>query len=372
MDILRLANYRACSTGTWGRAFQVWSRRVEAGLQRYSSYHTKAALKAIIDFFLMLVAAGWAWKIGAVFPTPAPGVRCFVLSVGGVGLLTYLTLRLYRLPWRTVSCPDVLWLAGSALLAVPLLLALFLAGPAFWRGSAARLLPILEVQPALYLVLLGGVRIATRTFAMNSRTEPDARRLLVVGSGDAARSLVWQIQNSSTGYRVVGLVDDDPHRRKLRVLGVPVLGGSCDIPCLASRLHVHQIVIAIPSLKSERLREILAECAPAEAPVRILPPLKELMHHPIGVGSLREVRAEDLLPRAEIKLDEEAVTQYLRGRTVLVTGGGGSIGSELCRQALSIGARRLLILGRGENSVFEVQQGTARPGRRVRGGARHL
>jgi FlaA1/EpsC-like NDP-sugar epimerase len=142
----------------------------------------------------------------------------------------------------------------------------------------------------------------------------------------------------------------------MRVLGLPVLGTTKLIAKLVSEMGVKQIVIAIPSLAPTRLREILLECEKTGVPVRTLPPLKELMSNGVGVGSLREVRMEDLLPRSEVKLDRAALAELLNGKTVLVTGGGGSIGRELCRQILSIGAAKLLVLGRGENSVYEALQ----------------
>jgi len=304
----------------------------------------------------MAAAAVWAWVIASPSHSLGPGLAQFVGTVVGVRFLIYVVLRLYRLPWRTVSSNDVLWLAGASLLGVPPLMALLLTQPEPFGGQAVHLLPMLQVEPALSLVLLAGARIASRTLATNSRQGADARRILVVGSGDGARALVWQMQNAVSGYRVVGLVDDNPQRHGARVLGLPVLGCCRDIPRLVAEMAVHQIVIAIPSLSPERLQEMLLECEPAKVPVRTLPPLRELMHNPVGVGLLREVRAEDLLPRAEVKLDTETVARYARGRTVLVTGGGGSIGGELCRQVLRAGARRLLVLGRGENSVFEVLQ----------------
>ncbi|HVF10705.1 MAG TPA: nucleoside-diphosphate sugar epimerase/dehydratase, partial [Abditibacteriaceae bacterium] len=132
------------------------------------------------------------------------------------------------------------------------------------------------------------------------------------------------------------------------------------VPRITRGLDVEQIVIAIPSLQPERLREILKICEETNLPVRLLPPLRELMGSQlkgkVEHAALREVRMEDLLPRPEVKLDPQMVSAYLSGKTVLVTGGGGSIGGELCRQAVAAGVHRLLVLGRGENSVFEMVQ----------------
>jgi FlaA1/EpsC-like NDP-sugar epimerase len=182
------------------------------------------------------------------------------------------------------------------------------------------------------------------------------RRILIAGTRDAARSLAYQIQESSVAYRVVGFVDDDNSVKGHRIRGLPVLGKLDDLGWLADEHRADLIVIANPSLAPDHLRRVLEVCEPTGVPVRILPRLSELMGGLGGVAALREVNMEDLLPRPEINLDRKEISGYLKDKIVLVTGGGGSIGGELCRQALSAGVAKLLVLGRGENSVFEMMQ----------------
>ncbi len=355
MDSVRVAHERVSTTEREQVASEAGPRGQAA--QSGSAWsETQTLSKVLAECPLILGAAAWAWLIGGPAHRFGPDAVSFAATALGVRLVIYILLGLYRRPWRTVSNEDVLWLAGSALLGAPVMAGLLLGWPGGFKGQSAALLPVLEAEPALYLVLAGMSRIVVRTLGRRAHSGPNDLRVLVVGSGDAARALVWQTQNVRTGYRVVGLVDDDPQQRGNRVLGVPVLGCCREIGQLAVRLQVQKIVVAIPSLSAERLREILADCKAAHVPVRLLPRLRELMHNPVGVSALREVRPEDLLPRPEVKIDETAVAGYLRDQTVLVTGGGGSIGSELCRQALQFGVRRLLVLGRGENSVFEVHQ----------------
>ncbi len=315
------------------------------------------AARAIVDVTLIAGAAAWAW-FGSYGQIDSPGSPLpFLAVVLCARIPIYFGLNVHRMPWRKVSKHDVFWLAGSAVAAPPVMALLFYILPdPFTLGQLVRPYLIFATEPALYLILLGGARISARTIATNHRRGGHGNRTIVVGTGDAARSLVWQIQESVTDYDVVGFVDDDPSRQGMRVLGIPVLGTIEALPDLVLRLGAKQIVVAIPSLTPVRMREILAVCEQTRAAVRILPPLKELMNNGVGVGALREVRMEDLLPRSEVKLDHSALARYLNGRTVLVTGGGGSIGRELCRQILRIGATRLLVLGRGENSVYEAVQ----------------
>ncbi|MBN1461517.1 MAG: polysaccharide biosynthesis protein, partial [Armatimonadetes bacterium] len=351
-------------TGSW-LAREFWGG--DALAAAIHSFQTKAsaatrvrvkdASKFLIDIVLIAGAGAWAWftAFGQVSEPVSPVP--FLAVVICARLPIYFGFKLYRQPWRKVSRYDVLWLTGSALLGAPVIaLLLYLLPDPFTVRGLMRPYLMLATEPALHLILLGGARIGARSIAVSQRHSGQGHRTLVVGTGDAARSLVWQIQESTTAYNIVGLVDDDMSKQDRRVLGLPVLGTTEDIAAIVDAMRIERIVVAIPSLSPERMREILLLCERTGALVRILPPLRELMEIGVGVGALREVRMEDLLPRSEVTLDHDAIAEYLHGRTVLVTGGGGSIGRELCRQVLQVGARRLLVLGRGENSVYEALQ----------------
>jgi len=245
----------------------------------------------------------------------------------------------------------------------PPLIAFILAilPPPFTLRALVRPGLILLTEPAFYLLLFSAARITVRGMSQSShRHQEQAHRVLIVGAGAAGRALAFQIQEQEPNYQIVGLVDDDARKQGRSIRGLRILGSTAELPRIASDLKVEEIVIAIPTLKPECLREILAICEPTHLPVRLLPPLSELMgahlKGKVGRTSLREVRMEDLLPRAEVNLEPEIVSRYLEGSSVLVTGGGGSIGGELCRQMVAAGTRRLLVLGRGENSVFEMVQ----------------
>ena len=182
------------------------------------------------------------------------------------------------------------------------------------------------------------------------------RRVLLVGAGDAGHAIAFQIQESQADFDIIGFVDDANYKQGRRFRGLPVLGKINDIVRIAEARKVQEIIIAIPSLNPDELRQVLKACEPTGLPVRTLPPLRQIIGGKPDIGTLREVRMEDLLPRPEVDLDRAVLAGYLGGETVLVTGGGGSIGGELCRQVLAAGASRLLVLGRGENSVFEMEQ----------------
>ncbi len=191
--------------------------------------------------------------------------------------------------------------------------------------------------------------------------------VLIIGAGDAGSMILREIQaNPSLGIRVIGLIDDDPSKRHMQMHGVTVLGGRDKIPAIAVRQQVDEAIIAMPTAPGKDLRGIMHICESAGIPQRTIPAIYSLLGN-VDLSHLRKIEIEDLLRREPIHTDISAVHELLRDRCVLVTGGGGSIGSELCRQILRCHPRELVLLGHGENSIFdihnELQREAARDGR---------
>ncbi|GAB4224615.1 MAG: nucleoside-diphosphate sugar epimerase/dehydratase [Acidobacteriota bacterium] len=181
------------------------------------------------------------------------------------------------------------------------------------------------------------------------------RRILVVGAGDAGENLVREmVRNERLGMFPVGFVDDDPLKKGLRIHGVKVRGTRHDIPRLVEQHQVDEILIAIPSATAEDIRPIVDIARDTKARIKILPDLASLVHGSPRLSDVRDLRIEDLLGRPRIELDTPRVAAYVEGRRVLVTGAGGSIGSELCRQLLRFRPAELILFGRGENSIFAI------------------
>jgi len=335
----------------------VVSKPVHSILQVAIQCRYQALVKTLIDVTLIMLAAGWAWLV-SFGQLPSPGaVWPFLLVVVCARLIIYFVLGLQHSSWVHVSRFEVRALALSAVLGVPLIAGLSWALPDPFPDTLARLVRpgiLLTTEPAFYLLLLFAARITVRALEA-SQEQKNLRRILVIGVGHAALSLAFQIQESRSGYHIVGFLDD-AHKQKRWLRGLPVLGARADLKAVVEKHDVQEIVIAVPSLTPEELRETLKSCESTGLAVRILPPLKEMIGGTPSLQALREVQMEDLLPRPEVQLDRAAISSYMKGRCVLVTGGGGSIGGELCRQALDAGAARLVVLGRGENSVFEITQ----------------
>jgi FlaA1/EpsC-like NDP-sugar epimerase len=208
------------------------------------------------------------------------------------------------------------------------------------------------------LVLTGGVRYGVRLLAerrMRPRSER-ARRVIVVGAGEGGEQVVRaMLRSPASPYVPMALLDDDPAKRSLRIMGVPVIGTRDDLAEAVRTLRADAVLIAIPSADADLVRALVDLAVPLRVEVKVVPPVGELFGRSVSVEDIRPVTHADLLGRREIRIDLAAVAGYLAGRRVLVTGAGGSIGSELCRQVARFGPSRLVMLDRDESGLHAVQ-----------------
>ena len=203
-------------------------------------------------------------------------------------------------------------------------------------------------------LFLAGIRLVVRWFREWLHVlSPTARRVLVVGAGNAGELLVRDMLSSGgSQYRPVGLVDDDPIKRRVKIHGVPVVGAIVDIPALARELAAHEIIVAIPSASTGLKQRILAASEGCKVPIKILPSMKQLLANPEALRQVRPMSLEDLLQREPIQMDRQELHPLLEGKRVLVTGAGGSIGSELCRQIARYQPASLILFERYENGLY--------------------
>ena len=308
----------------------------------------------------LVVAAYWlAFYFRFDGNVPGRYERLFAATVGIVvviKLATFVAMRFYTKWWRFTSLRDlqaiVLAAAVSSLLVTAVL--------SQWRPGDVVPIPrgVLLFDLVLTLTLIGGARFAVRSVIERPpRTElvSSGREVLICGAGDAGNTLLREMKrNRDLGYTPVGLIDDDPRKRRLRVQGTRVRGTRADLPRVLREVHVDEVIIAMPSASGRTRQEIVEVCRQAGVKCTTLPGLPELITGEVGVSLLREVRVEDVLGRAPVEIDFARVARYLNGRSVLVTGAGGSIGRELCRQVAAIGARRLVMVDHAENNLFEI------------------
>ena len=215
---------------------------------------------------------------------------------------------------------------------------------------------VVVMQWAFAILLVGGSRLAWRMLVEKQKINVNNRdhRVLIIGAGDAGAMVARESRSDKANFLPVGFVDDDPNKQNLRVLGLSVLGTRKDIPELVNRHKVDLIIIAMPAVGGSIIREIVKICRGTEAELKILPGMYQIIEGRVSVSRLRPVQLEDLLGREPVQVDLEEISGYLRGETVLITGAGGSIGSELCRQVASFGPGRLVLLGHGENSIHKI------------------
>ena len=216
---------------------------------------------------------------------------------------------------------------------------------------------LLAVTWMLHVLFIGGTRFGWRIYRNTLAKKIDnKKRTLIVGAGSAGAMVARQLLNNYDAELLpVGFIDDDVKKQNLDILGIPVKGGVERIENVVQELEIENIVIAIPSLSKKELNKIFSECAKTRAKTQILPMLEDLIMGKVSVNQFRDVQVEDLLGREPVELDIESISEYIANKTVLVTGAGGSIGSEICRQISKFHPRKLVLLGHGENSIYSIE-----------------
>ncbi|RHW39569.1 polysaccharide biosynthesis protein [Lysinibacillus yapensis] len=209
----------------------------------------------------------------------------------------------------------------------------------------------------VHIVMIGGSRFILRIAHDRTTIKPsgDLKSVLIVGAGQAGTMLARSINNNpEPEYKPIGFVDDDPTKQQLTLMDVKVLGTTEDIPRLVQEKNIDEIILAIPSLGKFGIHEIYENCSKTNATVKIMPKVEDVLTGKVSVNDMQDVRIEDLLGRDEVKLDMIAISKKLTNKVILVTGAGGSIGSEICRQVLKFEPKELLLLGHGENSIYSI------------------
>ncbi|HEQ3528489.1 TPA: polysaccharide biosynthesis protein [Bacillus cereus] len=218
-------------------------------------------------------------------------------------------------------------------------------------------LRILAITWMLYIVLLGGSRLVWRIFRDRYITKNIGyKRTLIVGAGSAGTMVIRQLQkNKSTHLEAVAFVDDNKTKQHLEIHGVPVVGTTANIHQIVDQYEIEHIIIAIPSLKRREINKIFQECTKTKAKTQIVPMLEDILDGNISINGFSDVKVEDLLGREPVKLDDIGITGTITGHTILVTGAGGSIGSEICRQVMKYTPEKVILLGHGENSIYTIE-----------------
>jgi FlaA1/EpsC-like NDP-sugar epimerase len=308
-----------------------------------------------------LVAVITAWWLAYLFrfnfdipPDHIEVLQKTLLWVIPVQVTAFLAFGLYRGVWRYASLPDLrrIFLAVlTATAVVPLILFLLQILVGIPRS-------ILLLDPILLLFMMGGSRLIYRIWKegqlsglKNSQGSP----VLILGSGDAAISLIKDL-GRNTEWHVVGLLDDNPDRHRMILHGSKVLGRIDELPALTKKLGIAHVIIAMPSASHSARRRALEICAASEIKALTVPSYGDLISGKVTVSQIRKVELDDLLGRDSVILDNVGLQGLLTGKTVLVTGAGGSIGSELCRQIEKFAPERLVFFDLNELALYNIEQ----------------
>lgn len=320
----------------------------------------------VLDVLVLALAFFAAYLLRFDFRVPADYVTRALIQVPLVVLLQFSVLLLlgtYSFVWRYVGLRELdTFLRAAALSALPLVVLRLGLSEQFqdWRIP----LSVIVMDTVLGFGGLLGIRVLRRLFYERSERRRrtgngNGRRkpVLLVGAGRAGVLAVREIQNrGDMDLDVVGFVDDDPLKQGMVIHGARVLGTTRQIPELARRLDVDHVVMTIANIRREEARSIVEICERAGIPVRTIPGLYEILQGQVEISRLKDVRIEDLLDREPVDLAGSDLGHAYTGRAILVTGAGGSIGAELCRQAARLQPTRLLLVERAENALFEVHR----------------
>jgi FlaA1/EpsC-like NDP-sugar epimerase len=322
--------------------------------------HVRNRFVLIGDLALIVISAlgSFALRLDASqlpYYFPAALMMCAVALL--VKVSVYFYFGLYRRLWIYASTSELrlitVAVTTASVLTSGVMLTLIGAGvvqPGMPRSA-------LGIDWLLSLVLIGGSRFALRILAEQSNTPRagKSKRALIIGAGDAGALVVRELQKSAQLNLIpVGFLDDDPQKQRHEIYGVSVIGKIDKLASVLDNQQVDEVIIAIPSAPGKIVRRVNDTCRAKGIPSRTMPGLYELIGGKVNVNRLREVDITDLLRRDHVRVNDEKVGQTLEGKRVLVTGAGGSIGRELCRQIARRNPSELVLLGHGENSIFEI------------------
>ena len=270
-------------------------------------------------------------------------------------IVMLLSMHLYTRIWRYAGMREMV----AVLIATTLGAGLFYTGMYVFDKSLPR--SIYLISWILSTGVIGIGRMILHYIAMRyggkQSTDDDMVNTLIIGAGDAGATIAREIERyHKRSRKVIGFIDDDESKFNRLMGGVRILGNRHDIPSIVKENKVKEIIIAMPSVTRNEIRNIMEICSPLKCKVNTLPGMYQLLDDEVLVSHLHPVSIEDLLERDEVRLDMDIVEHYIRDKVVLVTGAGGSIGSEICRQIMRVGPKQLLLLGHGENSIYLINQ----------------
>ncbi len=264
---------------------------------------------------------------------------------------SFILNNLYKKAWRYANVNELITIVQSLTIAT----VLFMCYIFFFRLSFPRSIIILDWMASI--ILISGSRFFYRALSEFKTPVPNrnAKKVLIVGAGDAGELVLKEFnKHKELNTRIVGFVDDDSSKHNMEIHGIKVLGNRTSIPALVDKYNISEVIIAIPSASGKEIKEIHQLCNSTAVCVKILPGVYEIINGDVSLSQIREVQVEDLLGREPVHVNMNEIAAYLTSNRILITGGGGSIGSEICRQVAKFEPEQLIIFDISENNVYEI------------------
>ena len=315
------------------------------------------------DIIILAIVNILAYLIRFDGQIPGWAFNVFIFSIFPIivlKLITFYNFNLYRGMWRYTGIVDLgnIFFACSVSSGLIILAILFFFRfEGFSRG-------VFIIDYLLTFILIGAFRLAIRIFlnrgfdfkSLFVKSSNAKRNIVIIGAGDAGEKLAREIiNNKNLEYGLVGFIDDNIHKKGLLIHGIPILGTTTDIKRIVLESEVGEAVIAIPSASGEKIKKILKLCEEANIKTRTIPGLGELFGETISIKKIRDISYNDILRREPVNLDVQLIERFIRGKSVLITGAGGSIGSELCRKVMKFNVGRLILFERNDTNLHEIK-----------------
>lgn len=311
----------------------------------------------LADILLVNCAAFGALLLRFEFDVPEQYYSLLLNNLAVINIVmiaSFYIFNLYRNLWKYASIDELNSVVVSCAAGTTVLIIYFYTfGIRFPRSFYL-------IFPMLNAAFIGGIRfsyrVAKRLKSLYTKNYLGEKKVLIIGAGEAGSMVIKEMYNNpQINKQPVAVIDDDPSKSNRRIHGVPVLGTRHDIPKIAEEKGIDEIIIAMPSASKREIKDILNICKETKCKLRTLPGMFELIDGKVDIKKIRDVDLEDLLGREPVRVDLDEICGYIENRRVLVTGGGGSIGSELCRQIARFNPEKLLILDIYENGAYEIQ-----------------
>ncbi|MFC1841013.1 polysaccharide biosynthesis protein [Thermodesulfobacteriota bacterium] len=327
----------------------------------------------ILDIILVAFSWYFSHQLRFNFSVPQNSIHVlthFIPLVVIIKIITFYLFDLYQGMWRYTSLADLISILKAV--SVATLVVIIMTFFVHRLGGFSR--SIFIIDWGLTLFLIAGSRIAIRFYFWVGAGDESARyksgnfithlfkskqkgkRLIIIGAGDCGEKISREIHdNPQLGYDLVGFIDDDPLKSNRKIHGIPVLGNMDEVKYHSEQLDPQELLIAMPSISSKSMRNIVRRCEESGIPFKTVPGMGELINGKVTIKAIRDVSYRDLLGRATIELDEAKIGAYLKDKRILITGAGGSIGSELCRQVCRFSPESLILYERAESPLYEIE-----------------